>query len=789
MKIMWLQEMATHDRERWGTKIATLGELSDRYAVPPGFCLQAQAIPRGEELPVELALRLSVAYAQLGRRLGNPTPAVALQPSHGPAHLNLTGLPALTEAVRQCLSVHRQSGPPEQSLLVQQFIPADVSGVAYSLFPEGGGGDEVLVQAAWGLGQPLAGGGAAPDLYRVARGFYRLLESQIARKGRMVVAVPDGTAEVAIPRFLRAAPSLSPEQAEAVAQLAANLEAELGRPVRIDFAFAQQSLHLLDCQPLTHLPEGQAALALQSEPTALEPPAEFPVSWDHPTDREKYWLWDRAKHPDQVLPLYAAFFTPWVTAWERENQNWSYEFRRINTYLYKRSFPLPDGARPGERPYQTAPQIQSLWQGEILPELQSHILQLASMDLTTVPRQVLRAQLDEIIDRYVQIYELHWRIVNAIDAALQGYRALFAELFPEAPPLAEFRPLLGLETKTLESGRALWRVSRSLGDLVPLVAEGPVEGVMEGLRGSPAGQAWLAQFSAWLERYGRRFDLYDWSRPSWLEEPTPALQAIRAYLAAQGYDPEAAQEQAAAERESALQAIWQQLAGYPLPVRQRFDELLRAAQAAAVLKEDHHFWIDQRAMYEVRRALLTLGRRQAAGGLIDQPDSVWYLTLDELREAISGAPLFSLHALVAERRTEMARWAGVEVPAALGTRPPRTPPADPPEEEEGPLKGIPGSPGKVRGRVRTLSGLTGGPALQPGEVLVVPTLTSAWSPLSALAAAVVTEAGDAWSHGAILARESRIPAVLGVHSACRRLAEGQWVEVDGSAGLVRPLSE
>lgn len=656
MKIVWLHEAAAREPDLVGEKAAALARLTDRCAVPVGFILTAMDLPEGEELPTEVALRLADAYTHLARRLGSPAPAVAVRQRE--SYLNLAGLEAVTQAVRRCLAMDAQ-----MPVLVQQFILADASGVAFSINPETGDWGEVLIQAAWGLGD---GPAVTPDSYRVVKGGSILLESRVAEKGRMSVAVPGGTEEVDTPQFLRREPALFPEQVQAVAGLAASLESELGCPVDLAFTYAENRLFLLRCRPMAGVDPAAAQLAV---PIRREPPPDFPVTWQELTDGEKYWT---AVHTHQVLPLYASFLSPWVAAWEQENQVISYQFRRINTYLYQYSYRRPNGPRSEERPFLGAQQLQALWQSEILPELQGQILQLASMDLTTVPRQVLRAQLDEIVGRYVQIYELHWRIVRPVEAALEQFRTLYAELFPGAG--LDHLPLLqGFHNKSLETSRALWQLAQALGDLAPLVREGTAEEVVERLRVSPAGQAWLEQFTACLERYGRRFAHPDWTRPSWLEEPTPVLEAVRACLAAARSDPGGELERAAAQREDGARAARRRLAGYPYPVRERFEAALRAAQTATIMQEDHDFWIDHRCMYEIRRALLTLGRRLAAGGLIDSPEAIWYLTLDELKEVTSDTPVFSLRALVAQRREEMARWAGTKPPAQLGTRPPGTP--------------------------------------------------------------------------------------------------------------------
>jgi phosphoenolpyruvate synthase/pyruvate phosphate dikinase len=116
-----------------------------------------------------------------------------------------------------------------------------------------------------------------------------------------------------------------------------------------------------------------------------------------------------------------------------------------------------------------------------------------------------------------------------------------------------------------------------------------------------------------------------------------------------------------------------------------------------------------------------------------------------------------------------------------------TPPQPP--REPGVLEGSPGSPGVVRGRARVLRSLSEAAEIQQGEVLVAETTAPPWTPLFATAAAVVTDTGGILSHCAVVAREYRIPAVVGAAMATATIRDGQTVEVDGDAGIVRVLSE
>jgi pyruvate,water dikinase len=100
------------------------------------------------------------------------------------------------------------------------------------------------------------------------------------------------------------------------------------------------------------------------------------------------------------------------------------------------------------------------------------------------------------------------------------------------------------------------------------------------------------------------------------------------------------------------------------------------------------------------------------------------------------------------------------------------------------LKGVAGSAGKVTGIARVLFGPEDFGKMKQGDVLVAVTTTPAWTPLFTMAAAVVTDLGGPLSHSSIVAREYGIPAVLATGLATRRIADGQTITVDGSAGTV-----
>jgi pyruvate,water dikinase len=185
--------------------------------------------------------------------------------------------------------------------------------------------------------------------------------------------------------------------------------------------------------------------------------------------------------------------------------------------------------------------------------------------------------------------------------------------------------------------------------------------------------------------------------------------------------------------------------------------------------------------------LLAVGVGLAASGQLRRADDVFFLTLPELRAVAAGANL-DARTLVRERRAEYDQeLRRNHVPRLLlsdGTEP-VIPHRDDLERRDV-LRGTPASAGQVRGMARVVLDPVQA-HLTPGDVLVAPSTDPGWTPLFLTAGGLVMEMGGAMSHGAVVAREYGIPAVVGVPGATSRIRNGQQVLVDGTAGTVSGL--
>ncbi len=276
MELVWLGEEAAHDPALTGGKASALSRLASGYRVPPGFVLTTVVPERPPDLTEAI---LTVAYRRLGATLGSDEPRVAVRSSavdeDGAAssfagqhdtYLNVAGVDDVLEAVRRCwasarseraLAYRRFHGldgdDPAIAVLVQQLVAADVSAVVFSANPLTGSGGEVVINAAWGLGESIVGGTTTPDTVVVGKDGLGVLERIVGDKRRMTVPIPGGTREVDVPAPLRSRLAITDEQAVAAARLATALEETLGHPVDVECAFADGELYLLQSRPITTL--------------------------------------------------------------------------------------------------------------------------------------------------------------------------------------------------------------------------------------------------------------------------------------------------------------------------------------------------------------------------------------------------------------------------------------------------------------------------------------------------------------------------------------------------------
>lgn len=555
----------------------------------------------------------------------------------------------------------------------------------------------------------------------------------------------------------------------------------------------------------------------------MNPINDFPVTWRQASDADLFWSQDRLHYPDPVTPLEFSFIEGAVDAGLGKALRY-YDIplkllnRHINGYAY--FCVLPDerstaataalAAQSTAKLGAAMDNLLPLWQNQWLPELQQHLAFWEQYSLNTATQPELLQHLNATEERIKRVWELHFLLFLPSMLAISRFVDLYHESLQPSDAQAAYELLTGFDTKTTQSAEALWTLSRQI-LAAPLLtacfrqqAAGQVLGMLAEI---PAAASFLADLQRYLQTHGYRANRASLDCPYWVEDATPVIKSLQDYMQQAERDwPD--RQQMAARRERAVAAFYQQLAQQPPAVQTEMRRLLPAAQAGAFLKEEHGYWLDFPCMYRVRQVLLAVGQRLTAAQLLASSADVFYLQLNEVKTLLAGATVSvpALRALITERQRLAARFADCTPPAVLGTIPADPPPDDliarmfskiegeappsptplaPSQMKE--LRGQAGSRGVARGRAKVVRRLDEASKVEPGDILVAETTSSAWSLLFASIGGLITDTGGILSHAAVVAREYGIPAVVGVGSATQRLRDGQRVEVDGNQGLIRIL--
>jgi phosphohistidine swiveling domain-containing protein len=548
---------------------------------------------------------------------------------------------------------------------------------------------------------------------------------------------------------------------------------------------------------------------------AIAQAAGFRASFKPGEDRLR-WHRDRAHFPAQLTTLEGEFVERVVAhgmthAFERYAVPLAgVRARAINGYVYT-AFEALD-ATPGEIAARAArgeaamsaavARLEDAWEAAWLPEILEHLAAMEAAEPRRVPSTVgLVDVLEAYWEHLGRLWEIHFEIVFPASVAVSTFADLYADLFG-GDALDAHRLLHGTPTRTFEVGCDLWRLGRvaqrSPG-VVEVLATHAAADVPAALEALPEGRAILTQLDRHLAAFGHRTAGWALAAPSFMEDPTPVLKMLKDYAAQpDSASPGRALERQARERDEAVAEARARLRGYPAAVVEEFEAMLAAAQTGLLLTEDHGFYIDAWSVSLLRELLSEMGGRLVADGVLDDREDVLMLTYDDLRVAALDMPGADPRTLVARRRATLAEHALASPPPVLGTTRAASVPdgpvtriamgsAAPPARSGDPdlVSGAPGSAGRVTGVARVARSLAEASALAPGEVLVAESTTPPWTPLFAVAAAVVTDTGGILSHSAVVAREYAIPAVVGAGDATAAIGDGDVVEVDGDAGTVR----
>ena len=832
MLVRSLDELTATDLPDAGGKGANLGELRRAgFPVPDGFvittaayALAAEASGATGETPASARVRLAASPVPAGiadaareayRALGAPPVAVrssataedlpdASFAGQQDTVLGVAGADAVLDAVRRCWAslwndravAYRQTHEVSVrglrlAVVVQRMVEAQSAGVLFTADPITGRRRRAAIEAVRGLGEQLVSGAVNPDHYTVNTRSGAVLE----RRGDI----------------------LSDAQLRELAALGARIEEHFGRPQDIEWAIDK---------------DGKVWIVQSRDITTL-----YPLPSAAPDDEEDLHVYFSANVAQGVF----APFTPMgLQTFRLLSSGLAAAIGRpvrdpsAGASLYAESAmrvfidltPVlrdPFGREvPGRvmsvMEFRSKAIFEKLLQDRRLrprgSASRSRLRVLAAALHTGAPQNAVRAlvwpdatrnRLLAELDRAIAAIRIPEKSAERLDAYQDLILKFPPKFFPRMVGLvipgvlsyALANRLLGTRARpgelqtvlrglphnpTTEMDLGLWRIARAAREdpasRDALVARSPAE-LSAQYRARALPPLLQREMTGFLERYGHRaIAEIDLGVKRWSEDPAHLLGAIANYLRL-GDDataPDVQFARGAHEAEAMIKTLAARLHG-PRRVILRF--LLGRVRLLSGLREQPKFQIMR--IFALGHALIApVGAELAGRGLLDAADDAFFLTLPELRRAIAGE---DLRDTVVERRglyrRELTRRHIPRVLLSDGTDA---------ETELAPatdaaIRGTPASPGIARGIARVIRSPVGA-RLEPGEVLVAPSTDPGWTPLFLTAGALVMEMGGMMSHGAVVAREYGIPAVVGVPDATGRIATGEQVTVDGSAGTV-----
>lgn len=777
-----------------GGKGANLARLTQAgFPVPPGFIISTAAF-RGsaEALPRELVAEVESLCAAAGpagrwavRSSGTAEDmAGAAFAGQHDTFLNCTTVHDVLRRVQDCRAslwsrravAYRARMRLDESriamaVVVQQMVIADVAGVAFTIDPVQGRLDTVVIDANFGLGESVVSGESEVDHLVVERRRWILLSKQVATKSTRVVAAESGTMAVHVSGFEARRASLTDAQAIDIAKLAVQVEERLGWPQDIEWAIAGGQLVLLQSRPITAIPPRWT----RDESAERFPNVVTPLTWDFVEEGFHRSL----NHSFQLMGL-PAYEGKWFASFGH------YIYGNQNAVeLYARRSPVP-----------SIPLPELLLQLPSIVERFRWIADLPAQWHADLPSFL--AEIDSLLGERIDGYDLPalWGYLERVNAAGTRYflpniaisighgvlhRALWALV---SATTAEERveevcaALVACETMTT-------RVNQELRALATLAGE---TDVADDLLARSSRELWSmcsqspsrfwTALREFLTRHGHRETDFDAYHPTWSEAPWVVLDHIRALLMAPlGAAPRASMPNADLQ----LQVI-QRL---PLEMRGLAARVIALAREYTALDDLEHYHTTRLSL-PLRRGVRAIGRQLRRLGVVEEELDAFFARAESLRAAISGAmqmevlkrEVTATKADYLHARLSRPRWSleSKAIEQSLGG------------DDGGTLRGIPGSPGAADGIVHIVRGTDDFAHFPRGAVLVARTTNPAWTPLFYSAAAVVTESGGALSHGAVTAREMRIPAVMSVRGAVDRLHNGDHVRVNGELGTITIMS-
>ena len=702
--------------------------------------------------------------------------------------LNVEGEAALFEAIDQCLAstesarakAYRsdiedgEAGPP-MSIVLQRMVDAQASGVCFTVDPFSDRRNRLILDSVVGLGESLVSGEASPDHDELRR-------SSGEWEPRQCVGEK---------------PALSEDQRAQLANEALQAEAAAGEPLDLEWAIDRDgTLYWLQARPITTL--GLDPQVLDTPPMEpgdvftrcnvgeMMPGAVSPltfstcargidVGWQDNLitlgvrpERSASNVYIGMSHGHLFINLSeGARFASAVTGSHPDEQSLAICGRIVPEVVAPSSTPL------WVRGPRTLRQVWSIVRAQPQIRAMERLVADGAIEVGANARDTWRA-----IDRQMEsLYEAYARHLIVSSGAGALTPILLRVLAGREEPSAEHHALVGhllagaenVESADIATGakiilEALLKVSAP-----EAFSEGTVESARDWLEGPTSGEAGQA-WRDYMGRHGHRsLRELDVRQPEWAYDPEPLIRSLQAQLRAR-------------QEEDVVKAQRPQAPSVALG---RLRWVAPMAHAAVRNRERSKSLLVSTTVH-FKRAYRALGLQLVSEGRLPDADAVFFLLHEELGACAEGVDGLDWATIAVARRGLLPYQQSLRFPEVTVGRPEPERPA-PPQAGADRVVGKPVSRGQVEGFVRVVHSLAEAEALRPGEILVSSITDVGWTPYFAIIAGLVTDVGSAVSHGAVVAREYGLPAVLNTGHGTEVLTTGDRVRLDGDTGIVEIL--
>lgn len=800
-----LSRLDPDDREAIRTLSAEIRRTIEGIAIPGDLAAAiTRAVTRlGEQ--AAYAVRSSATAEDL------PTASFAGQQD---TYLNVVGPTAILQHVSRCwaslfteraVTYRRRNDIDHRTVhmavVVQKMVFPDAAGILFTADPVTGNRKVATVDAGFGLGEVLVSGLVNPDVFKVRHG--EVVAKAIAVKRRAVHALPaGGTQDVAIDSQRQEQPALTDAQVVRLVRLGRRIEAHFGRPQDIEWCLVDDGFRIVQSRPIT---------TLFPIPESGDQENHVYVSVGHGqmmTDPMKplgYSMWQLTA----MVPMHEAGGRLFVDVTRRLASPASRAGLldamgkgdplvrdALETVLDRDDFvpSLPDKA-PDRPPARGASAPV-----EADPAIVTELIERSQVSIAALERDIRTKTGPALFDFLLDAFEEHKRVLGDplnLQAIMAGMEATWwlndkLQEWLGEKNAADTLTLSAPDNVTSEMGLALLDVAdviRSRPEVVAFLQGVEDEGFLDELPKIAGGTEARDAIEAYLDRYGMRcVGEIDITRPRWRERPTTLVPVILDNV--RNFEPGTAErrfEQGRRKAQKKELEVLSRLRALPDGDR-KADETKRMidqVRAFVGYREYPKYGIVSR-YFVYKQALLEEAERLAQANVLSEKEDIFYLTFQELRDVVRSRQVDDR--LIQQRKDAFRSYHALTPPRVLTSdgealtgayRRDDVPP--------GALIGLPVSAGTVEGRARVILDMAEAD-LEAGDILVTAFTDPSWSPLFVGIAGLVTEVGGMMTHGAVIAREYGLPAVVGVEQATRLIRDGQRIRVHGTDGYVEILS-